>query len=164
MIVPPLVPSDHPLLHSSMPQFDFENPPVDPLELGGVLIRGMTQYDGVGLAANQVGLPYRVFALKTDTDDIVCFNPVLLDASATIMEDTEGCLSFKNLYLSIKRPTKISVQYQNAFGAVITETLGGFTARAWLHEYDHVSGITFDTLVSQLKLAMAKRKQAQRRL
>ena len=69
-----LVPANHPLLSTKLENFDLKNPPVDPVELATDMLAHMRHYGGIGLSANQLGLPYRVFVTEGDPG-FACFNP-----------------------------------------------------------------------------------------
>jgi len=83
-VVHALVKDTDPILSQEMPRFDFDNPVVDPIQLAYDLVESMRHHKGIGLSANQIGLPYRVFAMEA-VPAIVCFNPKLIDESS---EDT----------------------------------------------------------------------------
>lgn len=122
----------------------------------------------IGLAANQVGLTKRVFALQlqnhpTMLSPFAMFNPILISVSTEIQIGLEGCLSFPDLWLEIKRPILIDVEYFDKFGIQCILQLNGIDARCFLHELDHLNGICFTQKVSQLKLAMAQKKQFKRK-
>ena len=71
----------------------------------------------------------------------------------------EGCLSYPNLWLDVKRPKSISAKYFDRTHTERTITLYDLDARCFLHEYDHLQGVTFTDRVSQLKLDRAIKKQ-----
>lgn len=137
-----LVRSTDPLLRTKLPNFDFQNPPVDPIELAHDLCQTLIDNDALGLAANQVGLPYRVFAIKA-SPMIVCFNPRIVDESDDLVYLDEGCLSFPGLSIKIKRPEVIKVRYAEPNGNIVTTRFQGITARVYQHELDHLDGLTF---------------------
>ncbi len=160
-----LVESNHPLLHTKIEPFDFSNPEVDPLILANRLIVTMNNHNGLGLSANQCGLPYRVFVMRSEPTK-VCFNPKLLAESDEIMPLQEGCLSYPFLFVKIKRPSIIRVRYTDALGETHTERFVGMTARCFLHEYDHLEGINYLTRANPVLVQRGKRSQLkiQRRL
>jgi peptide deformylase len=131
-----------PILRSELPKFSFTNPPRDPIELAHELVEAMLAEGGQGLSANQIGLPYRVFAIASHPC-LVCFNPILLDASTDTNLLDEGCLSFPGVSVKVKRPAIIKVRFTQPNGEVTTEKYGGMTARVFQHELDHLNGITF---------------------
>ena len=147
----------NPILKQKLELFDFEDPPVAPKYLAISLVETMVKYRGVGLSANQVGLPYRVFVMGAENVGFACFNPEILEVKG---EETfeEGCLSFPGLFLPIKRPSTIKVRYTDFNKVTKEETFSGFTARIFLHEYDHMEGSIYTSLVSPLHLERAKGK------
>lgn len=147
-----------PLIYEEMEKFDFDNPPTDPIQLAHDLAETMLSENGMGIAANQMGLPYRVFAIKSDPI-IVCFNPRVVDSSEETVYLEEGCLSFPNLFIKIKRPATVKVRYTEPNGNVVTTTFGGLTARVFQHELDHLDGIAFQRQASALELQRAKQKK-----
>lgn len=154
----PLVDRFSDVLNTSTPEFDFSNPPVDPKSLAVGLIRTMIKHGGIGLAAPQCGLPYRVFVMGNPNGQAFAFfNPkIIKETGNTAFE--EGCLSFKGMYLNIKRAESVEVEYQNMLGQVQRETFGGLTARTYLHELDHVDGVVYTSLVDRYSLDKAKSK------
>jgi len=154
-----LVSCDDPILHTLTNKFNFEEEfPIHPIELGNNLIETMNHYNGLGLAANQCGLPYRVFVLRS-VEPLVCFNPRIVDTSDGISLMDEGCLSFPGLALPIKRPRSIKVRFQNFKGETLTEIFSGMTARCFQHELDHLDGIDYTKRASQFHLQRALKKQ-----
>jgi peptide deformylase len=107
----------------------------------------MYEYQGVGLAANQVDLPYRLFVINLENDpakapEHVFINPVISRRTGTAEAD-EGCLSFPELYVPVKRSEKVTISAYDLSGCEINYQLDGFFARAVQHEYDHLDGILF---------------------
>jgi peptide deformylase len=137
----------------------------DPAQLEADMIDLMLQCNGRGLAANQVGITKRVFVihLTGDISPIAMFNPKIINQSSVEKLGEEGCLSFPDLWLNVKRPEVIDVEYLDNTGNKRIITLTGIDARCFLHELDHLNGITFNTKVGQVKLAMAIKKKKQRK-
>lgn len=154
-----------PLLRQELADFDFKNPPCDPVELSNNLIETMRASNGLGLSANQCGLPHRVFVLWSEKP-LVCFNPRIIDQTSEMVLLDEGCLTFPHLFIKIKRPKMIKVRYQDAFGETHTQKMIGMTARAFLHEMDHLDGIVFHKRASgpHLSRALNQQKILERRL
>lgn len=149
-------------------EFDFHaDNDGSPRELTENMYNTMQAFNGLGLAAPQVGIPIAMFVMrlqKVDSDVlrpsmIAVFNPQIISTSTTRKTQPEGCLSYPGLYLKIPRADMINVQYQNEFGATLTQTFGGYEARCFLHEYDHLQGTVFTKLVGPTTLMMAKKKQ-----
>ena len=133
----------NPLLSAPCEDFNFNNPPGDPKELAIGLMQLMNHYNAVGLAANQVGVPYKVFVMKGDPENYVCFNPKIVYYSDDKEVLEEGCLSFPGVNVKVKRPKSIRVRFQTPSGEVVTKSFGGLTARVFQHELDHVNGQLF---------------------
>lgn len=108
----------------------------------------MYENNGIGLAANQVDLPYSLFIMNL-TGERVCINPVILDKCG-IQEGDEGCLSFPGIVQKIKRAETCWVQSYNLRGDLVVGSVAGLEARAWQHEVDHLEGITFVKRMSVL--------------
>lgn len=103
---------------------------------------------GVGLAANQVGLPYRFFILNTTADpehkdqELVFINPEIVKRHSSL-EDEEGCLSLPGLYAKVRRAKKIKVQAYNLAGELVEHEADELFGRAVQHETDHLDGKLF---------------------
>lgn len=103
---------------------------------------------GIGLAANQVDLPYRLFVINLESNpqrrdqEFVFINPVLSRRKGMV-EAEEGCLSLPGLYGQVKRPEKLTVSAYNLAGDEVTMELSGLFARAVQHEIDHLDGVLF---------------------
>jgi peptide deformylase len=114
----------------------------------GHMLELMYEHKGLGLAANQVFLPYRIVVLNPSGDsqqrdkEEVLLNPVILERKGTI-EGEEGCLSFPGLYQKIRRAKTVHVQAYNLRGEVVEKSVSDLEARLWQHEVDHLDGILF---------------------
>ena len=103
---------------------------------------------GIGLAANQVGLPYRLFILNLAADpeekeeEIVFINPEIIRRKGTT-EGEEGCLSFPGMYGQVKRAAKVAIEAFNLKGECFEYALDELAARAVQHETDHLDGVLF---------------------
>lgn len=96
---------------------------------------------GVGLAAPQIGIPTKAFAVKRDGIINVFFNPEITSKSLETETAIEGCLSYPNIWKDIERHTWIQLKYTDENGVAKNETFIGFTARIIQHEYDHLQGV-----------------------
>jgi peptide deformylase len=103
---------------------------------------------GIGLAANQVGLPYRLFILNLTADpeakdeEIVFVNPEILKRKGST-EGEEGCLSFPGMYGQVKRAAKVEIEAFDLDGTCFEYSLDELAARAVQHESDHLDGVLF---------------------
>jgi peptide deformylase len=107
----------------------------------------MYRHNGVGLAANQVDLPYRLFIANptgdpTKGEEYVFINPVLSKGRG-LAEAEEGCLSLPGLYADVKRAEKITIDAYDLEGKNIRMELDGLFARVVQHETDHIEGKLF---------------------
>lgn len=156
-----LVAPDHPLLRTKLSRFDFSNPPINPHELANNLIETMVHYQGIGLSANQCGLPYRVFVLWSNPTKVM-FNPVVADVSSEHIMLEEGCLTYPNLFIKIKRPKLIRVRYMDSFGEAHTDKFVGMSARCVQHEMDHLDGVNFTLKANKFHYDQAMRQKNKR--
>ncbi len=108
----------------------------------------MYEANGIGLAANQVDLPYRLFTINLESDpqardqEFTFINPVLTDRKG-MSEAEEGCLSLPGLYAEVKRPERVVLNAYTLGGQEVTLELDGLFARAIQHEIDHLDGVLF---------------------
>lgn len=115
------------------------------------LIDTMIAYDGIGIAAPQVGKLLRIFVIREEiflpNDQYtlgpieVFINPVLTQPSKETDVMTEGCLSLPKLHVEVERPVSIHIRYQNLKGEWKEENPSGFRARMLMHENDHLNGV-----------------------
>ena len=123
----------------------------------------MYQNNGIGLAANQVNLPYRLFVVNTTGDskekqhELVFLNPVLSKPKGS-EEKEEGCLSLPGVYAPVRLPTNIHVSAYDITGKEISADVDGMLARVIQHEYDHLDGVMFIDRVAQTALTDIKGK------
>ena len=143
----PLLPESDPILKKEPVYWDFDANP-DPKRMHLVMLENMVAHHGLGLSANQIGMPVKVFAMRVDDSDnaIVCFNPEITEESDEKVMMKEGCLSYPSLY-------------QNADGDIINAHFEGLAARIFHHEMDHMKGKTFIDKVNKVFLQSARRKQ-----
>jgi peptide deformylase len=118
----------------------------------------MYENNGIGIAANQVGVPYRVFAMRGQPQNFVCFNPRVVQPSAEEIILEEGCLSFPGLIVKVKRPRHVRVRFQTPNGDTRTETFIGMTARVFQHEMDHLEGKLYFSRSSRYHREIAMKK------
>lgn len=136
-------------------RFDFANPPFDPVEFSKELVKFMYDSKGIGLAANQVGVPYSLFAMRGDPENFVCFNPRVVDTSNEFIVLEEGCLTYPGFHVKIKRPRHVRVRFNTPNGDVLTKQFTGMTARIFQHELDHLQGKRFFESLSRVAIDMA---------
>ena len=152
-------------LQKKMEPMDLANLPDNLKEIKDEMNRVMVENKGIGLSANQVGLDMRLFifhaeglqALSSQRVNL-CINPEVVEFIEPEVEMWEGCLSFPGVNLYIKRHHKIKAKWYNELGKEVNELLYGYDARCFLHELDHLNGITYDMHVTPMELQKAKEK------
>lgn len=127
------------------------------------MIEFMLANNGIGLAANQIGLCKRVFVMGSKNipgfpEPFALFNPRIIESSTEQVLDKEGCLSYPGLYLMIKRPAWVVAEYQDSNGDTREIKIDGYLSKCFQHELDHLDGICFVDKVSQMKLNLAMKK------
>jgi peptide deformylase len=105
--------------------------------------------DGAGLAAPQVAVLKRAAVVMTDEGYFELINPVLKSASGE-QSGLEGCLSVPKKYGTVIRPEKIEVEAYDRFGKLKKYKVSGYTARAFLHEMDHLDGVLYTSKCTDL--------------
>ena len=135
----------------------------DRKELSDKMFDAMKKYGGIGLSANQVGLPFNMFVMGGHLQienglKMTCFNPMIVSASEETIMMKEGCLTYPFVFLNIKRPRKVVVKYEDENGELKEGHLDGHMSRIFQHEYDHTQGRVFTERVSKLKLDLAIKK------
>ena len=131
------------------------------LKLSKDMIETMYFFNGIGLAANQVGQLHSVFVADIKPDGIrkplVLFNPQILSSADSCCFE-EGCLSFPGISAKIKRAGKIVVCGITSDEKEIKMEVEGILSRVFQHEIDHLNGIVFFDKVNPLKRWQLKRK------
>ena len=104
----------------------------------------MEEGDGVGLAANQIGVLRRVFLWKLPEQEEgeyqVCINPEIVARAESCITDQEGCLSIPRVTVAVTRPETVVLRAQDLTGESYTVELEGLAARIVQHEIDHLDG------------------------
>lgn len=116
------------------------------------MIELMKVSEGVGLAANQVGVDKQIFVMQCTLDKppYIFINPEIIDTSNDNNSYQEGCLSFPNLFIELERSKEVTLKWTQLDGSEITEKFSGLEAVCVQHELDHLNGIVF---VNKLKPA-----------
>lgn len=119
-------------------------------ELGQDMLDTMYKNDGIGLAACQVGMLKRmiVYDIKyieegAQKEGHILINPKIISRSKTMVEVEEGCLSYPDVYLNIRRHEKVSVEYTDINGKKKRINASGIESVVLQHEIDHLDGIVF---------------------
>ena len=138
-----LVDPEHQLFHHRIQSCSYN---LDRHHLSKILIDNMIHHNGIGISANQIGIWERAFEMIRELEHhevMVCFNPRIIKSYTEEVEMEEGCLSYPELFLKIKRPDKIVVKYEDEDKKTHKMKLEGLASRVFQHEYDHMEGIDF---------------------
>jgi len=129
------------------------------------LVDTMYAHNGLGIAAVQIGEPYKIFlvepelaGLEPDALPVAFINPEVMWTSDETEKADEGCLSFPNVYVPVDRPIAAKVRAMNLDGEMFEFEGDGLLARCLLHENDHLTGQLLVDFVGPLKRQMIKRK------
>lgn len=129
------------------------------------LVDSMYAENGLGIAALQLGDPRRMFIVepklagRSETDPPLAFiNPEVVETSEEQQDSEEGCLSFPDIYIKVKRPMRCKVRAMGLDGAVFEIDGEALFARCLLHENDHLTGKLLVDFVGPLKRQMIKKK------
>jgi peptide deformylase len=124
--------------------------------------------DGVGLAAHQIGFPYKLFIVDYMSSSIedgglreIFINPEIIEYSKDEDYIEEGCLSLPGILDGVKRPTKIKIKYLDGNFVEKEMEYSGFLARVIQHEYDHTEGVLFIDKLHPLKKKLISKKLQQ---
>ena len=117
------------------------------------LFETMDAARGVGLAANQVGVPRRVAVVDADDDRFVMIDPTIVETEGSTTAE-EGCLSIPDIYGDVTRPERVVVEALDQDGVRYRKEATGLKARAIQHEIDHLDGILFLDHLGLLKRGM----------
>jgi peptide deformylase len=126
----------------------------------------MEAEDGIGLAANQVGILKRVIVIdvphegddQTQSTRLALINPEIVWHSDAKVSSPEGCLSVPEIYEKVTRFKKVRVRYQDTEGAFQEIEGDGLLSFCLQHEIDHINGILFVDRLSSLKRTMLRKK------
>jgi peptide deformylase len=134
-------------------------------ELYRDLCDSMYAENGLGMAAPQIGDHRKMFIVepklagKAETDQPVCLmNAEVIETSDDMQDSEEGCLSFPDIYIKVKRPMRCKVRYMGLDGHLHEIEGEALMARCLLHENDHLTGKLLVDFVGPLKRQMIKKK------
>lgn len=140
----------NPLLRMKASPVDFNGkPPDEILHLLQTMRDILSEHDGIGLAAQQIGLvkPIMVFGIPNTNGGyklVGVVNPSIVEQGKIASVREEGCLSFPGLYFPVARPQRIIVEgWFDDAGAFARRELLGMAARVFCHEHDHINGVLF---------------------
>ena len=166
-----LVIEPDPILHQIAKPVEKITPELN--EIFNQMAEIMSKFDGIGLAAPQVGLSKEIIIIDAETIAreekltlpseryIKIINPEIIEVSKETCIKEEGCLSLPTIYYSVERPASIRVKFFNEEGEEIILEADGLLARCIEHEIDHLKGKVFIDYVSPLKkkIALSKLKK-----
>lgn len=148
----------HPTLRGKAKSVDPNDPTVR--AAAERMIELMHEADGVGLAAPQVALPWRVFVTHgrdADPVDRVYINPKLTLQRGEMESREEGCLSLPGINVEVRRPLQAEITAVDIDGNEFITPLTGFMARVVQHEFDHIEGVLIiDRMNTRDRLATRK--------
>lgn len=154
-----LVEYPHPALaRRSLPLVQIDDELCDAV---GEMFEIMYASGGIGLAANQVALPYRLFIVNVEGrpdagEELVFINPVLSRPRGVAVQE-EGCLSLPGLRMDVRRPERVLVEAWSLDGEPIRMDLDGLLARVVQHEFDHLEGRLFTDRLPEAAALEARR-------
>ena len=161
-----LLEPDHDLLKHPLPEITAETEPESRQELLDNMVETMKHYGGIGLSANQCGIPIRMFVFGDNENYVPCFNPRIIEASEKKIPIEEGCLTYPGLFVKIFGPDEVTATFEDENRELHKENFTGLQSRVFQHEYDHMQGIDFRSLAGRMALNIAQRKlkRGQRKL
>ena len=168
-----LVDQFDPILRQKCEPFSFDEPVMDPYELSDELQKIRAEGGGIGLAAPQVGINTQVLVIgmgNFQTEGAEDYNQVFFNPNIISMGDEkiymiEGCLSYPGLFVKVKRPKSMVMEWWTEEDTRCEETFDGITSRILQHEVDHLNGITFIKQAERYHLEKAKKDlKTQKRL
>ena len=119
----------------------------------------MKHYQGLGLSANQCGYKFRMFIIGSDSFQMTCINPKIIETFGEMKPLREGCLSYPALFLNVPRYENIRVEYYDEDTQKRDLTINVLTAQCFQHELEHLNGKTFTENIKPLALLMARKRQ-----
>ncbi|MCS6864837.1 MAG: peptide deformylase [Gemmataceae bacterium] len=127
------------------------------------MLETMYRYEGLGLAAPQVGLDFQLLVMNFAGDparkemEHIAINPVIVETKGGTVSDREGCLSFPGLYQNVRRFKTVRVQAYNLKGEKYEMECHDLPARVWQHEIDHLAGTLFIDRMGSLGLQRSQK-------
>jgi len=143
---------------------DLKNIEKEDLLIAEEMMEIMLNAQGVGLAANQIGILKKIITININNKEnnlnkkYVLFNPKIISSSKETILMEEGCLSIPDQYANITRPKEIKLEYYDKKKKLIKKKVDGIEARILQHEIDHLSGKLFIDYLSSLKRNIIIRK------
>jgi len=145
----------HEALQQIIPETDLTQD-IEWDKIGSLMYRTMKKANGIGLAANQVSVGIRMFVMY---GEMILINPKIIETSPIMQLVEEGCLSFPNLFMKLKRPQSVVVEYYDKNLNKKVDRFEDMWAQCIQHEIEHLDGICFIDKVSKMKLDYYRKKQ-----
>jgi len=145
----------HEALQQIIPEADLTQD-IEWDKIGSLMYRTMKKANGIGLAANQVSVGIRMFVMY---GEMILINPKIIETSPIMQLVEEGCLSFPNLFMKLKRPQSVVVEYYDKNLNKKVDRFEDMWAQCIQHEIEHLDGICFIDKVSKMKLDYYRKKQ-----
>ncbi len=145
----------HEALQQIIPESDLTQD-IEWDKIGSLMYRTMKKANGIGLAANQVSVGIRMFVMY---GEMILINPKIIETSPIMQLVEEGCLSFPNLFMKLKRPQSVVVEYYDKNLNKKVDRFEDMWAQCIQHEIEHLDGICFIDKVSKMKLDYYRKKQ-----
>lgn len=152
----------HPVLSARAQEVAIEK--IDTPEVQGWIddmIDTMRDANGAGIAANQIGIPYRLFVIEVGNNPrypykppiplTIVINPTLEFLSDEVFQSNEGCLSVPQIRATVDRYVEVAIKYYDREGRKQSHVVKGYSACTWQHEYDHLDGILFPHRVTDVR-------------
>ena len=149
------------ILKQKMKEVDFFDDKLK--EYIDIMFKKMYEEEGIGLAANQIGIPFQIVVIDTTKREskeeeenkekgvkLALINPKIIEKSGNV-QSTEGCLSFPGIQITIPRAEKVKVVAKDIEGKDIEIETDGFLAIVLQHEIDHINGIPFINYLPPVK-------------
>lgn len=136
-----IIPDSDSILHTRCEPFNPRTTDFPLKETINEMFALMSESNGIGLAAPQVGLSMRFFVMELGGVNVACLNPKITWSSPELTTASEGCLSYPGARVMVARPKAVRVKYMTATGAVRKKSLRGISARCFQHELDHLNGV-----------------------
>lgn len=161
MAVKEILTIGHPILAARADEVDVGT--INSPEIQGEIqdmIDTMRDANGAGIAANQIGIPKRMFVIEVGDNPRYPYKPnvpltIIINPSITFLSDetfvsNEGCLSVPQMRANVDRHVEIQVDYLDQTGEAVQKTIRGYSACTWQHEYDHLDGLLFPNRVTDM--------------
>ena len=143
MIELKLVNYNDPILRQESKIFNFNDPPLDPIELSESMVKLMYDSNALSLSGIQVGIPYSVFVMRGSPQNFACFNPRIVMPSTEMIRLEETSATYPGLSVKVKRPQHCRVRFTMPNATTRTDTFTGITARIFQQNMVFLSGNLF---------------------